>query len=329
MTEQLGNLTGDVVQLRIAAQLAPRRWQRELDRLRADLESGHSWEQAVEGLRNRQPELGNLMGAALAAGHPASITMNLFQQRATSRMTWQQLLLSLVYPVGLLLVALLISSLMSMSMMTMATHGWRSPGEDSYPFNDQLLSRLSDYYDASVGGLLLVGWCLVLVGTTYAVASPSAWLKLVSGVPVLGRPYRWMALSELLNRIAVFSQFQPELRRTLELTEQSFGQLALAPISRYLLESIERGEALPNAIHKTIVSDTRAGLVLTLINPNDLSNSTRRASQLLDEMILATCNHLRMILPVFIMLVVASIIWGVWSSYFELFEAFRKIFFYW
>ncbi len=137
-----------------------------------------------------------------------------------------------------------------------------------------------------------------------------------------------MHLSELLSRISIFSQFQPSLAKTLALTARSYGKQAPAAISLYLADAVDQGEALPNALHKTIVSDARVGMALTLIEPSDLSGSTLKASHLVNEMILATCNQLRLILPLFIMLVVASIICGTWSSYFEISMRFGPLY-YW
>lgn len=316
----IANTTNDAIKLRISAQLAPRRWRHELEQLGTDIEQGRDWQTAIDDITERRPELGHLLSAALAAGHPASITMHLIQQRAISRVSWQGLLSSLAYPLMLLTIALLVGSLMSMSMLGLVTNTWNEA--------DELMKRVQEFYDASMGGLFLVAWGIGLAVLAYWIATPNAWLKLMGSVPVFGRPYRWLHLSELLSRISIFSQFQPALDRTLTLTAQSFGAQAPAAISLFLAQAIEQGEALPNAIHKTIVSDSRAGMALTLIDPSDISGSTLRASRLVDEMILATCNQLRLILPVFILLLVASIIWGTWSSYFELLAAFRELF-YW
>lgn len=322
------NAINEMVQLRIAAQLAPRRWRRELEQLGSDIENGRDWSTAIAAIIQRQPELGHLLSAALAAGHPASITMKLIQQRAISRVSWQGLLSSLAYPLVLLAIALLVGSLMSMSMMAMVVNIWDETAKDSLPLNDQVIKRAHEFYDATMGGLFLLGWLLTLAILAYCIATPNAWLKLAGSVPVFGRPYRWLHLSELLTRISIFSQFQPSLAKSLTLTAQSYGQQASAAIGMYLVKAIEQGEALPNAIHKTVISDSRAGVALTLIDPNELSGSTMRASQLIDEMVLATCNQLRSILPVFIMLLVAGIIWGTWCTYFELLAAFRELF-YW
>lgn len=322
------NTTQDVIKLQIAAQLAPRRWRRELEGLYFALEQGGEWPVAIDSIRARLPELGHLLSAALAAGDPAGITLALLQHRTTSRTSWRQLVSSLAYPLIMLLAALLVGSLMSMAMLGLVNYTWKDGFFDDFSLDKTLLSRVQEFYDASLGGLFLVAWVCLLIGTAYALASPGAWLKLVGSVPVLGRPYRWMHLSELLTRISVFSQVQPTLEKSLALTEQSFGNQAPAAISRYLAQAISHGEALPNALHKTIVSDARAGIALTLLDPSDISGSAMEASRLVDEMIIATCNQLRMILPVFIMILVGSIIWGAWSSYFELLNSFRAIFFY-
>lgn len=322
---QSAHTTNDAVKLRIARQLAPRRWQRGLDQLRIEIEKGRDWQAAINTVCARQAELGHLLTAALAAGAPAEITLELLQHRATRRTSWKALLTALVYPLFLLLAALLIGSLMSLAMLGLVDSSWQQNESQSY---NAMLSRVHEFYDASVGGVLLILWVCVLIGIAFCLATPNAWLKLVGSVPVLGRPYRWMQLSELLSRISIFSQYQPALEKTLMLTEQSFGSQAPAAISRYLVQAIRQGEALPSALHKTIVSDARAGMALTLIEPSDLSHSTLQASRLVDEMILATCNQLRLILPVFIMLLVASLIWGTWSSYFEILSVFRDWFYF-
>lgn len=324
---QLATTTQDAIKLQIAAQLAPRQWRDELDKVRAGLAKGHDWPAAIAEVDARQAELRQLLSAALAAGDPTGILLKLLQHRATARISWRQLITTLVYPLVLLLAALFLGSLMSVAMLGLVTKTWENDKRFS-AFPETILDRAVEFYDASIGGLFLVGWCCAIIGIAYWLATPNAWLKLVGSVPVLGRPYRWMVLSEVLTRISVFSQSQPTLEKALELTAQSFGSQAPASIGRYLVQAIHRGEALPNAIHKTIISDARAGMALTLIDSTDLSASTLAASRLIDEMILATCQQLRLILPVFIMILVASIIWSTWSSYFEILSAFRNSFFY-
>ncbi len=255
---------------------------------------------------------------------------------------------ALLYPTILLGAALVIGSITGMFMLSVV--------DDKWGLGDNISKLAKDYYDASLGALLSVAWLLTLAATIYLIASPSAWLKIVGSLPMIGRPYRWLAMSELLIRLSVFNRYQPSLLKALHFTAHSFGSGALAPITETIAQRVEQGESFENAVHATIVSDSRAGIALTLIehpshsqarretaadspadSPADslkenqsenqsedtrsMSSSMLRASGLLDQMIEHTCARIRLIYPLFVLMIIASLIWGAWGCYLTIFQS--------
>lgn len=311
------NVVADVLKLRVAVQLAPFRWRRAIEQICTDLESGQSWQTAIGRAREVNGELADIAGAGLAAGHPADITLGLLRHRALGRVAWRELVAAVLYPSIILSLALIIGSLTALAMMTSMVGFAR----EQWPMTESASVRAHDYYDASMGGLLSIGWLIVLGVSAHVVATPSSWLKIVGSLPLVGRPYRWLGLSEFLMRLSVFAKYQPSLLEAIHSTARSFGAGALAPVATYVADRVAEGEPFEGALHSTIVSDSRAGIALAVIEPVNLSQSLQRAGELLNEMIAYTCRRIRMLYSLVALLVIISTIWGAWATYLDMFAS--------
>lgn len=311
----------DVLKLRIASQLAPRAWRRSLEQVTNDLESGQSWEQAIGRCGPATGALAALLNAGMEAGHPADIALAILQRRASMKHSWQQMTTALLYPTILLAVALIICSLTGMMLMNVDAGLDLVKGVEHFA---------QDFNDTAWGSLLFLAWALVLVGSAYVVASPKAWFKLVGSTPLVGRPYRWLAMSEMLSRVAVFSRYRPVLTEALQFTARSYGNDALSAITQHVADDVERGQTFRHALHHTILSDERAGISLTIIKMDgpQFGESIERASRLLEQMTQYTCTRLKLVYPLFVLLIIASFVWGAWASYIAIFNALSDAFLY-
>lgn len=309
----------DVLKLRIAVQLAPRRWRDGLERLTSNLEAGAGWEEAVAHCSGASGRLKSLVAAAVEAGHPADITLAILRRRANMLQSWQQMVSALLYPTLLLFIALIVGSFTGLTMMKFTNDPW-DIGSTS--------GLVRDFNDTAIGALLIMAWSLLMITSAYFLASPQAWLKLVGATPLVGRPYRWLAMSELLSRVSVFSQYRPQLPEALRMTARSYGTDALSTIAEHIANEVEQGKGFRAALHHTILSDERAGVTLTLIEMDSVhfSDSLVRASLLLEQMSQYLCTRLKLVYPVFVLLAIASLVWGAWASYIAIFKAISNSF---
>jgi type II secretory pathway component PulF len=302
-------ITLDVLKLRIAVQLAPKRWRSGLERVIVDLEAGRSWEEVVARSGRSSASLQALLAAALEAGHPAEITLSVLQRGAGMKHSWQQMITALMYPTIIIIFAQIVGSITGMLLMSIVA--------DNSIFGEDVSRPARDFNDMATGALLMIVWMLVLLVSAYVLASPKAWLKLVGSTPLIGRPYRWLALCELLSRLAIFSRYQPVLPQALRITARSYGTQALSAIAAHVAEDVEQGHGFRSALHHTILSDERAGVSLTVVDMDGqrFGQSLERASQLLEQMTRYTCLRLKLAYPVFALLIIAGVVWSAWASY--------------
>ncbi len=305
----------EALRLRVAMPMARRSWQRGLDRLCRALESGSDWDNARRQIAGEPNDLLSLLDAGAQAGHPGSIALAVIERQHQLWSSWRQLRISLLYPTLILIFALICGSIISQILLSFV---------DINTFiSNQSASVIRDFKDAAIGLMAMVFWLGFLGATVYMIATPLAWLKIIGSVPLLGRPYRWLSMSDFLARIAVFIQHRPVLSDTLHLTALSYGSRGLAPVAEYVDRQIKAGSGFRNALHQTVLSDPRAGMALTIIEmkPDDFSSSIHRASHLLEAMSEQTCARLRIIYPLFVIFMTASIIWAAWASYFVVYTS--------
>ncbi len=296
----------DSIRLRIAAQLVGVSWRLRLEKAAQALDSQLPWDQAIEqatGARN--DELTSILKAATQSGKPTETVLEILQHRQSTRQLWRRLLSSLLYPTVLILVALIVASLCG-TIFTLV------PQE--FPIKE---SGFRDFAQMTIGSLLTIVWGIGVLLIVYVVAAPNTQLKIYGSLPIFGRPYRWLTLSELLSRLSTFCRFQPELSSALNLTAESFGNHACAAITHRLAERVRNGETLAYAIHQTVLSDDRVGAVLTLIdNESDtFRSSIEQSSGLLSHMAKHLCHRHTLLLPPLAILIAASLAFGAWSCF--------------
>jgi type II secretory pathway component PulF len=317
-SSELSDLPGagshiDALKLRIAATVAPAKWSAALERLGDNLRSGQSWEEATDEANWRaSAPLRSLINAALQSGHPADMTLRLLQRAVLAKTSWRELMSALSYPTILLVVALLVASLMGALMLEVADFelGWNV----DVP---KVQQTVKDFQDMAIGTLLSLAWGAIILLTVRLLATPNAWLKVIGSLPVIGKPYRWLYMSDMLSRLAAISEAQPSLPRALRLTADSYGGHALTAIANCVADRVEQGIGLRQALHQTVLSDERAGIALTLIDMDEsrFSQSIEQSSSLLAQMATTTCSRLKIVLPLFVLLVIASLVWSIWSCY--------------
>ena len=184
------------------------------------------------------------------------------------------------------------------------------------------VNRLDQHY-AIVGLSISCVW-LLLVALTLRWIGP-AWTRLavLGGTMVIGRPLRWLALRELLSRYdSVLSQGISGMPAT-EVLARSFAGSSLSMTSRVLQERLEAGAPLGRALSTSQLSDglCRPALLMIDEHPGDPRHAIGDVSNLLEQLAQERCRTLSVVLPVFVLLIVGTILWATFSSYLSALES--------
>ncbi len=309
----------DALKLRLAAQLAPQRWRAALDGLATTIDAGHPLDVSFEQQQSTVPEeLRCLIVESLNVPEPTTLILDAVRTRQAIARDWRQLWQLLAYPMLLLGLALVVGGAFCVSL-------FGSPffsivemyKEFGLSDADRYMSFMYDQSQAIVGLTLACGWT-ILVMLTIALLGPRwAWVAVLGGVVLIGRPLRWIALREVLNRYELFigQGISPvaatqSVTRTFRHSSQSVAAAAIAG-------RIEAGMPLGQALCASLLSDglTRPALRLLDLRVGDMPQGLAETGELLGSLTEHRCRGLAMLLPVFSIVFVGTIVWATLSVY--------------
>ncbi len=312
----VADLTGvemlNSVKLQLAQQYAPRRWRPWIESVTRALEQGVPLGEAIGKSRTSAPrELGAIVDSAMQVGAPAQLLLDVLRTREALRTSWKELWVLLLYPTVTLVFAILIGVMFSSTM------DFNFLTEFGLSGTDQILAMVNDQRQSMYGMAFVVGWTLLVFGTIAALGPAWALTSVVGGVRVFGRPLRWINLSEILNRYQLFiGQGLPTIDAAAAVS-RSFSSSA----QRYVAEGIERrirqGASLGVAFAATSMSDglCRPALRMLDYRGEDLNTALAETSGLLQHMVEQRCRSLSGIMPLFVLMIVGSVVWSVFSCY--------------
>jgi type II secretory pathway component PulF len=312
----LADLTGvemlNSVKLRLAQQYAPRRWRAWIESVAFAVEQGIPLEAAVGRVRSSAPrELGALVDSAMHVGAPMQLLLDALRTRESLRRSWKELWTLLLYPAVTLVFAISIGVMFSSVMEFGFLEEFGLSGAD------QVLATINDQRQSMYGLAFVMGWTLLVLGTIAVIGPAWALTSIIGGVRVFGRPLRWINLSEILHRYQLFvSQGLPTIDAATAVTRSFSGSA-----QRYVAEGIERrirqGSTLGDAFAATSMSDGLCRPVLRMLDHRgeDLSSGLSNTSELLQHLVEQRCRALSGVMPLFVLLIVGSVVWSVFSCY--------------
>ena len=300
------------VKLRLAKQYAPRRWRAWIESIARSLEQGIPLDAAVGKVRSSAPlELGALVDSAMQVGAPTQLILDALRTRESLRSSWKELWTLLLYPTVTLVFAV------SIGVMFSSVMDFGFLEEFGLKGADQVLATVNDQRQSMYGLAFVMGWTLVILGTIAVLGPAWALTSILGGVRVFGRPLRWINLSEILHRYQLFiSQDLPTVAAAAAVS-RSFSSSS----QRYAAEGIERrvrqGSSLGEAIAATSMSDGLCRPALRMLDHRgeDLSCALAETSELLQHMVEQRCQSLSGVMPLFVLLIVGSVVWSVFSCY--------------
>ncbi len=305
----------DALKLRLAAQRATRGWQKSLVSLASQLEQGVALEPAIGNLVRAPRALRDLLDESLRVPDPTSLVLAAVRVQASSRQSWQAVTRLVAYPFVLLGLSLAVGVAFSWLInRTIPIDVYR---EFDLGKIEPLIGFIDDQYQAVLG--MALGYVFVaLTFLTILVAGPPwAWGAVVSGIVLIGRPLRWIALREVLQSYHMFISQGMSSVAAAEAVARLFRHSSRSVAATMLADRIEAGTAPGQALCLSLLSDglTRPALRLLDLRGSHLPLALAETVELLGRLIEQRCCALSTVLPAFLLMIVGSVIWAILCTY--------------
>lgn len=306
----------DALKLRLAHQIAPRRWRSCLMDMACRVEAGQPMDEAFRTTETQWPgELRSLMRESLRVTDPGALLVESLRIRSEVRNGWREFIRLSVYPALLFVFALTVGIVFSYCMRYMVDLEW----VESFGLSGvgQIQSTIEDQHHAIVGLGMITAWVLLIMLTILVVGPAWAWVAVVGGMIVLGKPLRWLSLQEILLRYQLFIDQGLSSTELSATVARSFGSSSQSVVVRAVARRVAAGMTLARAIAASMLTDglCRPAILLLDQRSEDLHAALGETAELVGSMAEERCRTLATIVPVFVLAVVGTILWGALSSY--------------
>ncbi len=306
----------DVLKLRLAAEIAPRSWRTSISQIVQHLEQGEDLESAVRNNAARRPqELDSLLRESLNAQDPAALLVDVIRVKNETGQSWRMLVSTCAYPAALFACALVVGVAFSFSMQTMVSLDWID--DFGLAGTEGIQAAIEDQHHSIVGLGIVTAWIAVVLVTLFLVGPAWAWLAVVGGMVVVGKPLRWLSLQELLDRYRLFLKYGLQDQEAMDAVARSFRHARQAVYSQAIATRVHQGMPLGQAIGSSSLTDGLCRPIVLQMDQRgqDLQAALSDSSSVLGHMADQRCRSLNVIVPVFALAMVATILFGAMASY--------------
>lgn len=309
--ELLGPSILDALKLQLASQYASRRWRASLAKMASELKSGKLLEQVVNQLDSPR-DLKHLMQAALSVPDPTQLVLEVVKHQETRRSIWREFLSLMIYPIAMLFFAIGVGicfSNFSLDLEFMEEFGLVGL--------DQVKAALDDHYSSLVGFALIINWTLVTLILIRFVGPKWASLSIFGGLLLFGRPLRWIALAEMLHRFRIFLEQGLPTNLAAKKTAESMLNSEQHYVAEFVHARLLEGASLGSALSRCSLNDGLCRPAIRLLDHRGAQTmeAMRVTADLIQQLADQRCRHLNNVMPIIVLLFVASIIWSIFSTY--------------
>jgi type II secretory pathway component PulF len=308
----------DALKLRLAAMVAPLAWKRAILATADEVDQGTPVEQAfLNNNRRLAREFASLIEQALNTPDPTGLVLKALVARKDVGQSWREFAALITYPLCLFVFAIAVATAFSFVMQSMVDLQWLEAfGLASVR---PIINSIEDQHHAIVGLGLITAWMILVLFSIAWVGPAWAWLAVVGGMLVVGRPLRWINLRELLDRLQLFVSQGLDTTAAASAVSRSFVGGGQAVVAKAVAERIEAGTPLGKSLGDSMLADglCRPALLMLDCRQDDLSDSLANTSELIGRLTEQRCRTLATILPAFVLVLVGSIIWAAISAYFQ------------
>lgn len=308
--------TLDTLHLRLALQSSPRRWLPGISALLKTIEHGGSFEDAVKQGVGRMPrDLASLAQASLNLPDPTRFLLDsMAAPQETAFVRWQLRLL-FAYPLVMLLLTAGICAVVCAALEIMMIEGFEDFGLTGF---GQAINHVKDQRAAQFALLSILVWCAV-VWITIGMIGP-AWsrIAILGGLPILGKPLRWIGLYELLSRYSIVGQQTIDSVTASQIVGQSYHGSEFEVVADLAARRILAGKQLGSAMKQSMLSDGLISPALLSIDyATDQSRACEKVAATIKSMAESRCRVIGGIMPPLLMIMIGTMIWGTISGYFS------------
>jgi type II secretory pathway component PulF len=215
---------------------------RALRSIAAQLDQGRTLDQIIETKANRlPPHLAGLIRAAQRTGALAQVLAEWLENRRAVREHWRALLTALAYPAIAVILAAAVFLLLANTVVgtfkpMLEDFGMRLPAATTSFI--RLCEVGTQVIPVSLGVALLCAIGLRLIG------GRSGWSWLVTNLPLVGLPWHWTGVTEMLRSLGLLLERRVPLAEALRLTADGIADGYVASQCRKLATRVEKGSSL-------------------------------------------------------------------------------------
>lgn len=312
----------DLLRLRLSAQVAPRSWKPAIETLQQKLRSGVDLRAAASDQSLSMPaELRRLFAEAFRVPDPAGLVLEALRIRRRSRTIWHDFIWAMIYPLGLFLLAVLVSLIFNYCMGLMVSLAWL----EDFGFSgvERVQAGIADQSHASVGLAVATFWFIAILATVRIVGPAWAWTSVVGGLIIVGKPVRWISLEELLHRYRLFTGSGLDTATATEATAKSLSRSAQSVVAERVARQVRAGIPLGEAISDSLFADSLSRPIIRFLDVDSGTPLEQRLEQCAETLRTITyrrCQTLVTVLPLIAMIVVGTMICSSMLSYMTAFR---------
>jgi type II secretory pathway component PulF len=232
--------------LRVAAgESDSRRVRNALLSVAADLERGRSLEECLLRRRKLPQSFRGALAAAERSGAFSPLLVQWLADRRAARQRWRSILASLSYPALAMALSCLVFLLFAVWVVPVFGKMY-----DEFGMKLPRVTHMTLWAAESGSRILMsmIGVGAVSVVVLRLVGGAAGWSLLVTNMPLIGLPWHWTGVAEMLRMLSLLVEHRVPLPEALRLAADGTSDAYLGEQCRVLASRVEQGSSLAMAL---------------------------------------------------------------------------------
>jgi type II secretory pathway component PulF len=291
--------------LRVAAsETDSRQVRRALIAVATELERGRSLAECLAHSRKLPRQFRGAIAAAQQSGAFSPLLVQWLEDRRASRQRWRGVVASLSYPLIAVTLACLVFLLFALFVIPVFGRMY-----DEFGLKLPAITLMT-LWAAEAGSRIMLpvlGIGAVSIVVLRLIGGAAGWSLLVSNLPLIGLPWHWTGVAELLRLLSLLVEHQVSLPDALRLTADSSSDAYLAEQCRLLAGRVEQGTSLTMAL---VRMRTLPLSIVPLVHWGErhgaLAEALRSAAEMIEGRVNMRTDMLVQVIPPVLMIVVGA-----------------------
>jgi type II secretory pathway component PulF len=266
-------------------------------------------------MRIKMPQdLQSLLQACLKLPDPTRFFLTIVIAQRSSHAVRRQTLTLVGYPLLMIGFAAGTCAFIAQILYNAVNEGFADWGLRGF---DEVVRLLDDQRKAFWATFAIMLWCIVTGLTIRFIGPRWAMVSVVGGLPIVGRPLRWLGLHEILVRFQAVTQQSGEgLSLSASTVADSLHGSDYQVVSQLIARRIGSGMAPGLAFSQSMLSD---GLckpaLLSIDRSSDLSSGCGQVADMLKRLAEERCRAMGTLMPMFVLITIGTMVWGTIGGY--------------